>query len=141
MAILLLTFTYKIATVAWEEDYFSSSLCEATIVPLHKKGSKAICDNYRPISLTSHAAIILTRAMLERTRAIASAVIPRYQAGFHPNRSTTDQIFTVHQIMEKYFELERNIFHLFIDFKQAFDLIRREGLWHIFLHFGIPQNL
>ena len=43
--------------------------------------------------------------------------------------------------MEKYLELGRCIFHLFIDFKQAFDLIWREGLWHNLLHFGIPQNL
>ena len=137
----LLDLYHKIATAAWEKCHFPSPWCEATIIPLHKKGSKAVCDNYRPISLTSHAAKILTRVMLGRIRAISSMVIPEYQAGFRPNRSTIDQIFTVRQIMEKYSELGRSIYHLFIDFKQAFDRIWREGLWHILLHFGIPSNL
>ena len=123
----------KIATATWE-DHFPSSWCEAMIVSLHKKGSKTICDNYQPISSTSHAAKILTRVMLECIRA-------EYQAGLRPNRSTIDQICTVRQNMEKCLKLGRSSFYLFINFKQAFDLIWREGLWYIFLHSGILQNL
>ena len=30
---------------------------------------------------------------------------------------------------------------LFVDFKQAFDLIWRYGLWNTLLHYGIPSNM
>jgi hypothetical protein len=58
---------------------------------------------------------------------------------FRPNMSTADQNFTVYQIMKKY--INHCICHLFIDFKQTFYLIWREGLSHIPFHFGIPLNL
>ena len=30
---------------------------------------------------------------------------------------------------------------LFIDFKKAYDSVRREGLYNIFIEFGIPKKL
>ena len=137
----LIDLFHKIVSGAWQKSHFPTSWCEATIVPLHKKGSKAICDNYRPISLTSQTAKIFTRIILQRIRAVSSLVIQEYQAGFRPGRSTVDQIFTVRQILEKYLEFGRGLYQLFIDFRQAFDLIWRNGLWHILLHYGIPRNL
>jgi hypothetical protein len=41
-------------------------------------------------------------------------------------RSTTDQIFCIRQILEKKWEYNKTVHQLFIDFKKAYDSVRRE---------------
>jgi hypothetical protein len=59
----------------------------------------------------------------------------------HSNRSTTDQIFYIHQILEKKWEYNGAVHQLFIDFKKAYDSVKREVPYNILLEFGIPRNL
>jgi hypothetical protein len=46
---------------------------------------------------------------------------------------TTDQIFWVHQILEKEWEYNETVHQLFVDFKQAYDSVRREVLYRILI--------
>jgi hypothetical protein len=41
--------------------------------------------------------------------------------GFDVNRSTTDQIFCIRQILEKKWEYNETVHQLFIDFKKAYN--------------------
>jgi hypothetical protein len=41
----------------------------------------------------------------------------------------TDQIFCIRQILEKKGEYKGTVHQLFIDFKKAYDSVRREGGW------------
>ena len=43
--------------------------------------------------------------------------------------------------MERYLEFDKELYQLSIDFNQAFDLIWRDGLWHILAHYGIPSDI
>ena len=45
------------------------------------------------------------------------------QNEFRRNRSTTDNIFIMRQILEKYYVYNIEMHVLFIDFKQAFDSV------------------
>ncbi|XP_039443150.1 uncharacterized protein LOC120423415 [Culex pipiens pallens] len=56
-------------------------------------------------------------------------------------RSTTDQIFTVRQILQKCREYQVPTHHLFIDFKAAYDSVDREELWKIMDENGFPGKL
>jgi hypothetical protein len=56
-------------------------------------------------------------------------------------QSTTDQIFCIHQILEKKWEYNEAVHQLFIDLKKACDLVRREVLYNIFIEFGVPLKL
>jgi len=51
-----------------------------------------------------------------------------HQCGFRRNRSTTDHIFCIRQILEKKWEHNEAVHQLFIDFKKAYDSVRREAL-------------
>jgi hypothetical protein len=53
----------------------------------------------------------------------------------------TDQIFYIWQIMEKKWEYNGTVHQLFIDFKKAYDSVRREVLYNILIEFGIPRKL
>jgi sorting nexin-29 len=53
----------------------------------------------------------------------------------------TDQIFYIQQILEKKWEYNGMVYQLFIDFKKAYDSVRREALYNIVIGFGIPKKL
>ena len=54
---------------------------------------------------------------------------------------TIDNIFALRQISEKYYEFNRTVWNVFIDFSQAYDSIHRKSLWHILESFGVPNKL
>ncbi|KAJ4431865.1 hypothetical protein ANN_20471 [Periplaneta americana] len=51
------------------------------------------------------------------------------------------QIFCIRHIMEKKWEYKGTVYQLFIDFKKAYDSVKREVLYNILIEFGIPKKL
>ena len=64
-----------------------------------------------------------------------------HQCRFRRNRSTTDHVFCIRQILEKKWEHNEAVHQLFIDFQKAYDSVRREVLYSILIEFGIPKKL
>jgi hypothetical protein len=79
--------------------------------------------------------------MSVRLTPYANKVIGDHQCGFHHNRSTMDQIFYIRQILEKKWEYNGTVHQLFIDFKKAYDSVKREVLYNILFEFGVPKKL
>jgi hypothetical protein len=99
------------------------------------------CNNYRGTCLLSNAYKILSNILLARLTPYVNEIIGDHQFGFRRNRSTMDQIFYIRQILEKKWEYNGMVHQLFIDFRKAYDSIRREVLYNILLEFGIPKEL
>jgi hypothetical protein len=114
---------------------------ESTTVQIHKKGDKTECNNYRGISLFTTAYKILSNILLVRLTPYINEVTGDHQCGFRCNRSITDQIFYIQQVLEKKWEYNRTVHQLFIDFKTAYDSVKREVLYNILLEFGVPKKL
>jgi len=114
---------------------------ESIIVPIYKKGYKTDCNNYRGISLLPTAYKILSNILLLRLIPYAEEVIGDHQCGFRRNRSTSDHIFCIRQILEKKWEYNEAVHQLFIDFKKAYDSVRREVFYNILIEFGVPKKL
>jgi hypothetical protein len=74
---------------------------ESIIVPVYKNGDKTDCSNYRGISLLSTRYKILSIILLSRLTPKAEEIIGDHQCIFQHNRSTTDRIFCIPQILEK----------------------------------------
>jgi hypothetical protein len=43
--------------------------------------------------------------------------------------------------LEKKWEYNKTVHQLFIDLKKAYDLVRRDVLYNIFIEFGVPMKL
>jgi hypothetical protein len=60
--------------------------------------------------------------------------------GFHPNRSTIDNIFIVRQIFEKCHEYNIDLCNIFIDYTQAFDSVNRNKIIKSLMQYDIPSK-
>jgi hypothetical protein len=74
---------------------------ESVVVPIHERGDKSDCNNYRGISLLSTSYKILSHILLARQTPCADEIIGDHQCGFRRIRSTTDHIFHIRQVLEK----------------------------------------
>ena len=66
--------------------------------------------------------------ILNRLKPQAEKIITEEQAGFRA-RSTTEQIFNLRTLCEKYLQHQQDLYHVFIDFKTAFDRVWHAALW------------
>jgi hypothetical protein len=85
----------------WNKEELPHQWKESIMVPIHKKGDKTDCSNYQGISLLSTLYKILSNILLARLTPSADEIIGHHQCVFWHNRSTTDQIFYIWQILEK----------------------------------------
>ena len=63
------------------------------------------------------------------------------QAGFRAGRNTTEQIFNLRILCEKYLQHQQDLYHVFIDFKKAFDRVWHAALWATMKKYNISTNL
>jgi hypothetical protein len=125
----------------WNKEELPHQWKESVVVSIHKRGDKTDCSNYWGISLLSTSYKILSNILLSRLIPYGDEITGDHQCSFRRNRSTTDQIFYIRQILEKKWEYNGTVHQLFIDFKKAYDSIRREALYNILIEFGIPRKL
>ncbi|WP_293682112.1 reverse transcriptase family protein, partial [Thiolapillus sp.] len=108
---------------------------------LPKKGNLQQCQNYRTISLISHPSKVMLKIILNRLKPKAEKIIAEEQAGFRAGRSTTEQIFNLRILCEKYLQHQQDLYHVFIDFKKAFDKVWHAALWATMKKYNISTNL
>lgn len=112
------------------------------IKPIYKKGDHSLPSNYRGITLTSclgklFTSILQTRLMqhLENNN-----ILNPEQFGFRPNSRTTDNLFILKQLLNKYLSSNEKLYVCFVDYEKAFDTVWHSGLLHKIQNLGITGN-
>jgi ribosomal protein L22 len=137
---ILLPALAKLFNIVLNSGYFPDMWNISAIKPLHKKGSFFDCNNYRGISITSCLGKCFTSVLANRLLDCieTSNKMPGNQAAFRKNFRTTDHIFTLQSIVNKYcIKQKSKLYACFVDFKKAFDSVWREALLYKILTFGI----
>ena len=83
----------------------------------------------------------MQKIILNRLKPQAEKIIAEEQAGFRAGRSTTEQIFNLRTLCEKYLQHQQDLYHVFIDFKKAFDRVWHAALWATMKKYNISTNL
>lgn len=132
---------YRLFKKCWNEKVIPEEWKEGIIVPLYKKGDRRVCSNYRGITLTSQVGKLYERVMELKIRSHIEVNLKEEQYGFRRGRSTVDLIFSIKQLMEKYYEYGKELWMSFLDIKKAFDAVLREKVWQSMRNIGISEEI
>jgi hypothetical protein len=71
----------------------------------------------------------------------AAALGELYQCGFRKNKSVMDHVFKLKQIMDNSIEQNLLLYMLFVDFKKAYETIKKEKAYDAMREMGIKEEL
>ena len=125
----------------WRTGEWPTPWTQSLIITLPKKGNFQLFQNYRTISLINRSSKVMLKVILNMLKLQAEEIIAEKQAVFRTGRSTTEEIFNLRMLCEKYLQHQQNLYHVFIDFKKAFDRVWHAALWATTRKYNIRANL
>lgn len=121
---------YIIFTKSLTEGVVPSAWKIAQVCPIHKKGSKSSCNNYRPVSLTSIACKTLEAIVRDKIMDYmkVNKLFSKKQYGFLPGRSTVLQLLKMLDHWTEALDNGDSLEVLYLDIQKAFDTVPHKRL-------------
>ena len=131
-----LVFSNSIYPVIWSQGY---------IAPLYKSGSVYDPANYRGITISDNIGKLFNRILNNRLHVIKFMekhnIIKKEQIGFIKGCRTTDHMFTLQTLIQKYNKTNsKPLYACFVDFKRAFDSVLHAGLLYKLKNTGVGNK-
>ena len=126
-----------------ESGYVYPQYKQQIITPLHKKESRAIPENYRPICPTSHSSKTCERIVRDRIvdHLVRNNLLCKHQHGFRRGHSCLTQLLNHINIVILNFINNTDTDCIYLDYAKAFDLVDHELLIHKLQCYGIQGSL
>ena len=103
------------------------------------KGDALDGGNYRGLKLVDQVMKVIERVIGKLLRERID--IDEMQFGFVPGRGTTDAIFLLRQLQEKYLGKRNNLYLAFVDLEKAFYRVPRRVVWWAMRKLGVDEWL
>ena len=138
--ISLLTKTFNTILISRK---YPTRWCEGFIHPIFKAGNIESPENYRGITILSCLAKLFNNIINRRIEEFLTkhGLIDQRQIGFKKEARTSDHMFILRSLIEKYTKKGKNLYTCFIDFKKAFDLLDHTALLYKLNRIGIKGNI
>jgi hypothetical protein len=109
------------------------------VQPVHKKGSKKLAKNYRPIGLTCILSKICERIIKPQIieHLAAQGFVSTNQHGFRAGRSTITSLLQTQHYWKRLLQTYEEVFVLYLDFSKAFDVVDHSILKHKLKRAGV----
>ena len=134
-----LKFLTKLYNRTMESERMPEEWRDSVLIPIFKnKGDVQSCSNYRGIKLISHTMKLWERIVEKRLR--SDLKFSNQQYGFMPGKSTTDALFALRVLMEKYREGQKELHCVFVDLEKAYDKVPREEVWYCMRKSGLAEK-
>ena len=104
---------------------------KSAVVLLHKKGSRAVPGNYRPISLVQVDVKVLSKALTFRLHHVISDLIHQDQKGFVKGRSIHHHIRFLSDLQDLVTGRDEEAYVMFLDFEKAFDRVNWDYMFRV----------
>jgi hypothetical protein len=114
---------HKLINFIWNQERLPISERTLSLYKFTRRVIK-LTSNCRGISLLS-TSYKISNILLSRLSPYIDESIGGLQCEFQRNKSTTDQLFCVRLVLEKKWEYNGTVHELFVDFKKAYDSVRR----------------
>ena len=101
---------------------------ECSFAQYIKKRNAQCCGSYRGIKLMSHTIKIWEKIIEAKLRDIVE--ISKQQCRFMPGKETTNAMFALRILMEKYGEGQRELHCVFVNLEKAYDKVPRKERWY-----------
>ena len=132
-----------IANISFSKGIHPDKLKIAKVIPIFKKGSKLLPENYRPISLLSNINKIMEKITYSRVFKFLdkNKIFYKKQYGFRPKYSTNHALIDITEKIREALDKNKIAAGVFVDFQKAFDTVNHKILIKKLEHYGIRGTL
>ena len=112
------------------------------IKPIYKAEDPLQPSNYRGITIMSCVSKLFNSILNERLQSYLdrNKIIDHAQIGFQPKARTSDHMFVLRTIIEKYQSKGLKVYACFVDFAKAFDSVLHSVMFYKLCSLGISGN-
>ena len=122
----LLVYITQILSLVFTSTLYPSVWCYNSLIVLFKSGSRALCGNYRGISVMDSLSKMYDTLLNIRLSSWIS--IDSAQAGAQKRRGCIEQILTLRLLIDYCKSQRVKLFIIFVDFQKAYDKVPRNKL-------------
>lgn len=117
-------------------------LKKSRIIPIHKKGDKAVIGNYRMVAIGTLVLMVLEKAVKNVITAQIGNKLSKFQHGFRKGRSVTSNLLGLSIAAHEAFANGNQLDVFYGDFEKAFDRVNHKILINKLIKVGLgPQTI